>query len=222
MVKIYTSKNKYLWNKNHDLIYRGLLISVLALLLVWVNAFFRNISLSVIAFLIFICAYKIADKFANQAGNYKIGIDAEKNILDELRKLIGNYTIFHNVKLPESYLDNDFIIISRNGIFNIEVKAGSPGTLLWKDCGQSMKESLALNNFLEKKQFVEPILVYAGKFAKVRFGKNKYHGTYIIRKEYLLDVIIHKGKTESISEEQMRHIEDLILSTGDFQLESQV
>ena len=218
MAKIYINNNNYLERKKLHYIYTGLPLIFFGLILIWLNYYLSGgIVISLVVFFMYFKLYKKADKMADRAGNYKDGIDGENIVLEELKKLSDEYIVFGNVKLPNSNLNNDFVVISQHGIFSIEVKAGGLDCM-WKNCKQTMREALGMNNFLGKKYFVEPILVYTGKFAKVRFGKNKQKGVYIIRKEYLLDVITSAAINNVITADNALKIEELILSTGEFEI----
>jgi len=58
---------------------------------------------------------------------------------------------------------------------------------------QTKKEAIDLNKYLLKKInkniFVTPILVFSNKYSKIRFGFNQLDNCYVIKKEFLLELI---------------------------------
>ena len=160
-------------------------------------------------------AYKISDKFNR-------GWRGEEVILDILKTLSDNYTIFCDANLYNKG-NIDFIVLGPCGLLAVEVKSHSGritfenGKLLryghpFKEKDfviQAKNEALDLNCYLKEKIpkdiFIKPVIVFSNKHAFVRFGLNPINNIFVIQKEYLIKLI--ESLSEVISREKATEIE---------------
>ena len=137
---------------------------------------------------------------------HSIGYNAEIEILEFLKQLPENYYISRD---PIEFKNGniDFVVIGPTGIFAIEVKASNVkldvkhGRLAYEGLNrhfgkdfvkQTKYSALKVSNHLKKhgmNHYVQPILVFT-RASNLRQGKKKLDGTYIIRKEWLNDIIL--------------------------------
>ncbi|MDD3102115.1 MAG: nuclease-related domain-containing protein [Patescibacteria group bacterium] len=131
----------------------------------------------------------------------------EKDVLDELKKLPNEYTIFQDVQFPESRGNIDFVLIGPTGIFALEVKShiGFVGyhndelTLnnwIFKEKNilkQAFSGAMQLHDYLKfkigKDIFVNAALVFSHRLAKMRFGFNPVDNVFVVQKAFLLQLI---------------------------------
>ncbi len=160
----------------------------------------NNLFLGIIfaAFLISsLLVYIRAKKQIKRSCQFKKGEEGELVIFKVLQKLPDCYHIFQNLQINNNF-DIDFVVVGPSGVFAVEVKSHKGvigfngealtinGQLFEKNIlGQTMNGALSLKNFLGIK-FVYPVLVFANKYAKVRFGFDAVKGVYVLRKEFLL------------------------------------
>lgn len=145
---------------------------------------------------------KIALKISN---NFRKGWKGEDKVFDTLKTLSDDYIIFRDVNLYDKG-NIDFIILGPCGLLAIEAKSHRGiisynnnellcnGYKLEKDfIYQAKLEALDLNKYLlekiNKNIFVNPVLVFSSKYAKMRFGFNKINNCFIIQKGFLLELI---------------------------------
>lgn len=164
-------------------------------------------------------AYRISDR-------YNRGWRGEEVILDVLKTLSDNYTIFCDVNLYNKG-NIDFIVLGPRGLLAVEVKSHSGnitfenGRLLRngypfkeKDFMVQVKnEALGLNRYLKEKIqkdiFVKPIIVFSNKHANVKFGLNPINNVFVVQKEYLIKLI--ESLPEAMGREEADEIEQSII-----------
>lgn len=243
MAKIYGGRSKYLVKNDVKLFtLAGLVIPLFALVIcILIFRTMLNISnlkgnsyVILIASIVFILAVK---RFINTTGKdmrktqkwayrksdkYNRGWRGEEVILDVLKTLSDNYTIFYDVNLYNKG-NIDFVLSGPCGLLAIEVKShigkitfannqllrnGHP--FKEKDIlKQALKEALDLHDYLKETAqidlFVTPVLVFSNKHAFVRFGLNPINNIFVIQKEYLIKLI--ESLPEAISRQEATEIE---------------
>lgn len=160
-------------------------------------------------------AYRKSDK-------YNRGWKGEEVVLDILKKLSDNYTVFCDVNLYDRG-NIDFVVLGPCGLLVVEVKSHSGniafenGRLLRngypfkeKDfIAQVKNEALSLKHFLKEKIqkdiFVKRVIVFSNKYAKMRFGLNPINNAFVVQKEYLIKLI--ESLPEAMSREEASEIE---------------
>lgn len=167
-----------------------------------------------------------ANKKKNKVINYFKGRKAEYNIFYELLKLPSNYHLLQSLKIYEKS-NIDFVVVGPTGIFAIEVK--SQGGVIGFDGGQLtrngerfekdfLQQTLSgykkirtiLEEKLNKEYFIIPVLVFANKFAKIRFGFNKQRKVYVIGKKFLRRVISEHGYREKSTDKEIQAVVDVL------------
>ena len=136
------------------------------------------------------------------------GRKGEDAVFYILLGLDNNYHVLRNIKLNE-YSDIDFIVVGPKGIFAVEVKSHKGdidfnGKELTRNGNifpekdilkQTMDNALLVNKkltevFNNRDYFVNPILVFSSRYARVRLGlKKKPRNVTVIGKNWLLKVI---------------------------------
>jgi hypothetical protein len=127
-------------------------------------------------------------------------------VVNVLNQLSDQYIVFSDINLYNKG-NIDFVVLGPCGLLAIEVKSHigkityENGELLrngfkFEKRGplkQIMDNALDLRHFLKEKikkdTFVTPIIVFSNKYASLRFGLNMISNTYIIKKEFLFELI---------------------------------
>lgn len=149
--------------------------------------------------------YVVLKKYRNKSNNYAKGMRGELTILDVLTQLSNEFIVFPDVTIPQNIGNIDFVVIGPSGLFAIEVK-NRDGEIDFKghrltkngkpfekdDLKQIMDEAISLHDYLLNKGidvFVQPVLVFANRYAKVKFGQEKVANVTVIGLGWLNKVI---------------------------------
>jgi len=174
----------------------------------------NNKLLILIAILIFLLTTVIFVKLVFILGknirNHTIGYNAEIEILERLEQLPNNYYISRDPIVTNNG-NIDFVVIGPNGIFAIEVKGHafkigiSENQLTYSNktnykgknfIKQAKSGALKISNHFKScgmSYYVQPILTFTSARG-LRLGKKKLDNTYIVRKEWLNEIILeNKG-----------------------------
>lgn len=90
------------------------------------------------------CIYKVI-RYAKDARNYRLGLDAERAVGQELSDLLRlGYWVFHDV--PADRFNIDHVVVGQNGVFAIETKGRAKP-------GKDVKESWRVQYDGERLQF---------------------------------------------------------------------
>ena len=157
----------------------------------------------------------LAKHFERRSDNFFLGDDGELEVERILKQLPDEYLIIADLLKPSGG-NIDFVVVGPTGIFALEVKKWSrsnrisfDGTDLtfngkhWKNnpLKQARGNAIELGLYLRKKLnehhiFVNSLVVFASR-QNVHFGlKEVGKGAYVICKEFLLELLTAKGKTE--------------------------
>ena len=141
----------------------------------------------------------------NVGNDFIQGLEGENDIGDELKKLPSDFKVF-NEGLDTERGNIDKIVIGPTGVFAIEVKSHKAKvTFNGKELlnyfkpfekdflKQAYAEAMKLKESIKTKTgidvFVQPILVFSSRYAKMRLGFNQIKGVYVIQKRWLNKLI---------------------------------
>ena len=169
--------------------------------------------------------YLYAKKKAIEGVNFFHGRKGEYAIFYELNKLSRDFHILQGIEFK--LIGNiDFVVISSNKIFAVEVKSHKGvidlkegrlvryGKPFEKDFLKQVKhQALSLHKFIKEKInediYVAPIIVFSNSKARLRFGLNQVAGVYVVGKSYLRKAIFkEKG---NFSKEKIERIKNMLL-----------
>jgi hypothetical protein len=215
MAKIYGQASKYI----RKIKIRNFLCAIfcLAVLIIIVNLIisskYNHTTLLGVIFLLIII--KLANSFGNQRINSffkaKKGSDGEKDIANILKKMPDDFSVYWGLKFP-GHGDIDFTVVGPTGVFTIEVKSHSgqvgftgqelmlnrrifkEGNILHQAFGEAMIIHDYLLQETGKDIFVTPIIVFSSDKSFVHFGQNKINNVYVIKKDWLLEIINKQPK----------------------------
>jgi len=156
--------------------------------------------------------------------DYAYGLLGEQSVQQLLVSLPDSYIVISNVVLPGKQSNIDFVVVSPNGVFAIEVKSHKgrisydgqqllrygrkfERDFLW----QTKSEVSDLNSYLKhlniETPVIEPILVFSSRFASVRFGKKLIDGVTVIGAKWLLERIQSDVSKITLSVDQIGKIQ---------------
>lgn len=197
----------------------GLFLAYVVYLIV--NYLYRSdkympILLGILMIIVFKALNKQAWKYLHIAKYFRQGIDGEEVTAQELQKLPDVYTVIRDVHIPGMKTNIDFVVLSANGLFAIEVKSHRGeitydgrqlrrnGYPLEKDfLRQSRTEATALTEYLQanvdRNLYANPILVFSDPKARLTFGRMPLHGVVVIRVDWLREQIVKNISPTPIS-----------------------
>jgi len=153
--------------------------------------------------------FKFADKTQKLSiwisNKFHKGWKGEEEVLNVLKNLSDNYIVFYDVSLYNKG-NIDFVLLGPCGLLAIEVKShygnfsyqfndllNNGYTCKRNFIKQAKRGAVSLNKYLlekiNKNIFVIPILVFSNKYSKIKFGFNQIDGCYVIKKEWLIELI---------------------------------
>lgn len=148
------------------------------------------------------------DTQENHFFNARNGLRGEAMVCRMLGTLPDTFEVFRSIQLRER-CDIDFVVVGPSGIFSIEVKShggnvGFNGIELTRNgyafkeknfLHQAMTEALDVHDYLldtiSRDTFVTPMVVFSNKQSYVRFGQKPVRNVKVIKKEWLLDLIVN-------------------------------
>ncbi len=164
----------------------------------------------------------------NRTNSYVLGKEGENIVDDELSKLGSKYIcILKGLDTDKGNIDK--IVISPTGVWILEIKNHKgniiyDGQMLLRNntpleknfLKQAYAEAIVLKNLIKSKLNldipVQPAVVFANKYAKVRLGLNKYKGVYVVQKEWL-NKLLTETVINDLSQEVMLRIKNFILTS---------
>jgi hypothetical protein len=170
-------------------------------------AFYISFFIFVIFIFLFYYFSKIILKF--------IGGDVgEMDVSDVLYKLPKNYCHLSDVVIGNKG-NIDLVVIGPTGIWTIEVKNQIEKVIindkyLKPHLEQAYAEKMCLQSYLKQIGLncpVTPILVYANKRTRMNFGMRPLDGVYVIRKDWLVELIT-KHSSSYLSTEQCSQLKE--------------
>lgn len=145
------------------------------------------------------------------------GIDGESKVRRILKKLPDGY--YHLSDFSNSQKGNiDLVVVGPTGIWTIEVKNLKSGEITYTNeilCrdGLPFEKDMLKQAYAESKHLAEyihqslglllpvnPVLVFANKYTKVRFGKNPVNGVYVIGTSWLEKLILERQITLTLEQ----------------------
>lgn len=241
MAKFLKNRSKYLTNTSIKLAITALLIPVIGMiigqLLPTINAAIKGNTNAQLIFLgitipTFLAIIILAKYFEKQSDNYFTGDDGELKVERILKQLPDEYLIIPDLKKPRG--DNiDFVVVGPTGIFALEVKKWKHSYKIIFDrtdltfdgehldkspLKQARGNAIELGLYLRKALnnqliFVKPVVVFASR-QNLHFGlKEIGKGAYVICKEFLLELLTTKGKTELSATEREKISEKIVESS---------
>lgn len=172
---------------------------LIAILLFYISPLAKN---SFILWLIIaVLLFMLFGFIKKRANNFVVGLEGENDIDRELKSLGSNY-IYISVGLDTGHGNIDKIVIGPTGIWTLEVKSHKgyityDGQSLLRNnlpleknfLGQAYAEAMTLKELIKSKLnlniTVQPVVVFASKYTKVKLGLNKYKGVFVIQKAWL-------------------------------------
>lgn len=228
MAKLYGKQSQYLIKGEQKNIFMIILAAslLLVLLVFWIlfsleyfssfsNANKLVFSLSVSAVALFI-GFK-NKHFMKAIDNFYHGRSGEGAVWYTLKELPDEYIVFQDIK--DNRLGNiDFAVVGPTGIFAIEVKSMGGFIRSSKYLSQALKqtrrEAAVLKDLIKEKIgidiWVEPVLVYSNKLARVRFGLHQIEKVYVVQKRWLNKVIYSNSSKPALTPEQIKKIEAVL------------
>lgn len=157
--------------------------------------------------------------------NFASGLIGENDIDKELKSLGSDY-ICVTGGLDTGHGNIDKIVIGPTGVWILEVKSHKgnitfEGESLLRDgkpleknfLGQTYAEAMTLQELIKSKLNldirVQPVIVFANKYANVRLGLKEYKGVRVIQKAWLNKLLTEKNNQDLTSETQLK-IKDAI------------
>ncbi|HPN14595.1 MAG TPA: nuclease-related domain-containing protein [bacterium] len=220
MAQVSKTTNSWLDDKKRKATFRFdviqiILIALGVLYLVYNFINYKNLWIVFISSFVYLLILAIFIRLAILYGRknirpYYLGHEAEVEIFEILEGLPDSYWVMRD-PINSNTGNVDFAVIGPTGIFAIEVK--SSGVSLDVKWGRLAYNGLSKyygKDFVKQTKngafkisqclkacgldyFVQPILVFTHARG-LRLGKNKLDNTYIVRKEWLNDIILeHKG-----------------------------
>lgn len=165
-----------------------------------------KITITLIYFVVFIYLYKKTDRFLS-------GLEGENDAEDELKNLPSDFIVI-NEGFDTGRGNIDKIVIGPTGVWTLEVKSHK-GNIFPSDnfLKQAYAEAKTLQDLIKAKLnldiYVQPVLVFSNKFAKVRFGFNKQKGVYVIQKAWLKKLLI-ETHVQSLDNENAQKIKGIL------------
>gem|GEM_PF-1773652 len=220
----YLQKERF-WSKYESVVWMvGLITSYFVYLLI--NSYLQNAPLAATVLGLFmLVVYKLLNAKAwlllNRAGRFKRGMDGERIVFDELRKLPDAYTVIQDVCIPGTRTNIDFVVLGPNGIWAIEVKSHD-GTITYdgRDLVQNGKvlekgflwqanvERQALTELLQanvdRSLYAKGIIVFSNKYAKLKFGEVPIKETVVIGVSWLNRYILGRKSEIMLTNDRLQ------------------
>ena len=166
---------------------------------------------------------KIVQKLVEKkAGKFERGWRGEGEVFKVLKQLSNSYIVFRDLNLYNKG-NIDFVLLVPCGLLVIEVKSHGGritfenGELLrnrfkFEKRGplkQIMDNALDLRYFLKEKLkkdiFVTPVVIFSNKGASMRFGLKMVEKRYVIKKEFIFELI--NSLPTQLKDEEIKEIE---------------
>lgn len=151
------------------------LLSVLHLPPLW------KLTISLMYFALFFYLYKQTDHFL-------FGLEGENAVEKELKNLPSDFVVI-NKGLDTGRGNIDKIVLGPTGVWTLEVKNYHKNILSDKNLKQSYAEAKTLEGLINKNLGLnitaQPVLVFANKYSKVRYGLKPQRGVYVIQITWL-------------------------------------
>ncbi len=189
MAKVYGASSLYLERQKNLAGFKesiGLIISVIlcfALLVFFTYGlvFGRGIITKITLLTLFISLISFlywSYRYSVRRENFYNGQQGEELVLESLKTLPDNYSIFYDVKFYKKRGNMDFVVMGPTGIFAIEVKNRRTFNLRQSDLNQTMRSAMYLKNYLaeyyNQKFFVQAVLVVVNKSGnQLRYNHTK-------------------------------------------------
>ena len=174
---------------------------------------------------------KQAWKFLYTASNFRQGLDGEALVAEELKKLPDEYIVIQDVKIPNMKSNIDFVVLSANGIFALEVKSHEGNityngkellrngyalekNFLWQVRSEATSLTEYLQANIDRNLYVNALLVFSSSKAKMRFGESPVVGVVIIGRAWLMKHITSRATPNSLKPEHIEQIARLFHATG--------
>lgn len=166
-------------------------------------------------------------KIKTRTSKFYFGLSGENAIDDELNKLGREYIcIRQGMDTERGNIDK--IVIGPTGIWVLEVKSHTGNItfdgdkLLRNDKAleknflkQAYAEAKTLEEFLRNKtgefMAVNPVVVFSSKFAKLKLGMKQYKGVYVVRKDWLIKLIVG-SQSHSLNEDNIEIVNRAIIA----------
>ncbi|MDD5625775.1 MAG: nuclease-related domain-containing protein [Patescibacteria group bacterium] len=230
MAKVFGQKSKYLiFGDIKEFVVAFLCMVVIlvgSLSMLKITKSFGTFGIAIL-FIFFLFMRKEFDKHDERSHQFYRGRWGEYDVLDELKKLSDEYTIFQDVQFPESKWNIDFVLIGPAGIFTIEVKSHRGGFIDFNGRELTMRGQVFEKNILRQAKsgafkihdyilsktgkdiFVNAVLVFSHHLVKMRFGFRPVDNVFVVQKEFLLPLITQQpprldSRTISILEENLK------------------
>jgi hypothetical protein len=200
MAQFFGGASKYLIQQkklNKFWAFFGAVLVILSLILLWLlvysfsYSFILSITAEIVIFLFFLLISRTVNEYIRIALRYKKGIRGEDQLANEFHNLPNGYTVFQDVKLPNTQRNIDFVVVGPTGIYAIEVKnvngiISFDGQNLFcnkqllerKNVIQQVRDEYwGLHDYLVKNLgsdiFVTPLLVFTNQsvFENIKSGK---------------------------------------------------
>src|SRR5574341_1063490 len=174
----------------------------------------------------------IGGYFLRGSTYYNKGLEGERIVTEQLKKLDDDYYLINDIKLPDSYGNIDHVLLGPNGISIIETKnlegeircygdkwyqykqEWSEGYEIKSPSKQVKYQAFRLKQLLEsikafKKQiWIDGVVVFTNEYVDLNL---KHQTVPVLRKEELVDYIINKQSNLIFSSKELDLIGKAIL-----------
>lgn len=215
MAEFYSGSNYLLKNdiKFFTICIAVLLLPTIVSILAWI--FLSKLVTLIIVIVslgtLLIIAKPFSEVFERKSDRFFLGRSGEKVIKQELAKLSNDYSVFADVYIGTNKGNIDFVVVGPSGIYIVEVKShkGSidfngfdltrNGRRFEKNIiNQVHGQTFALRNYLKEKTgkdlYINSVLVFSSKYAKMRFGLKPVANIQIVQKNFLLEIFDKSSK----------------------------
>lgn len=234
MAKIFGTPSPYLRERSIHYFSKSTLIAfgglAIAYVLVQALPLYPNKALGLLVTSVFILAIAIpAYKFYKEdditSENYYRGRKGESVVLEELKKLPGEFRVFCDVKIQHPY-NIDFLVTGPTGIFTLEVKSHSGkidyenGRVTVNDLVPKEKDFLrqakgeagsvadSLREKVPGNHWVYPVLVFSNSNATMHFGLKPVDDVFVVGRGFLLSLL--QSGERRLSEESLSELDPIL------------